>query len=74
VFGGWYTDAALTTPASFTTPLSASMTFYAKWDPSLPVTGGAPNQAELPIALGSLAAGAALLGTTMYRRRRKASR
>lgn len=30
-FGGWFTDAALTTPADFTVPITASTTFYAAW-------------------------------------------
>lgn len=31
VFEGWYTDAALTTPADFTIPVASATTFYAKW-------------------------------------------
>jgi uncharacterized repeat protein (TIGR02543 family) len=72
VFEGWYTDAGLTTPADFSAPLTASTTFYAKWVPSLATTGGGPNQAELPIAIGTLAVGAGLVGTSLYRRRRRA--
>ena len=43
-----------------------------KWDPVLATTGGGPNPAELPIAIGTLAIGAGLLGTVLYRRRRTA--
>lgn len=31
VFNGWFSDAGLTTAADFTTPLTASTTFYASW-------------------------------------------
>jgi len=30
-FGGWYTTAACTTPWNFSTPITASITLYAKW-------------------------------------------
>ena len=30
-FAGWYTDQALTIPFNFTTPITASITLYAKW-------------------------------------------
>jgi uncharacterized repeat protein (TIGR02543 family) len=30
-FGGWYTDAGLTTPYNFSTPVSADITLFAKW-------------------------------------------
>jgi uncharacterized repeat protein (TIGR02543 family) len=30
-FGGWYTDAACTTPWTFTTTVTGAMTLYAKW-------------------------------------------
>jgi uncharacterized repeat protein (TIGR02543 family) len=73
VFGGWYTDPGLTTPADFSAPLTGSTTFYAKWDPALPSTGGGPNQAELPIAIGTLALGAVLVGAALYRRKRTAT-
>ena len=72
VFAGWYADPGLTTPADFSAPLTGSTTFYAKWDPLLPSTGGGPNQAELPIAVGALAVGAGLVSTALYRRKRKA--
>jgi uncharacterized repeat protein (TIGR02543 family) len=72
VFKGWYTNAALTTPADFSVPLTGSTTFFAKWVPLLAATGGGPNQAELPIAIGALAMGVGLFGTALYRRKRKA--
>jgi uncharacterized repeat protein (TIGR02543 family) len=31
-FGGWYSDSALTTPYSFSDPVTADITLYAKWD------------------------------------------
>lgn len=30
-FNGWFSDAALTTPADFSAPVTASTTFYASW-------------------------------------------
>lgn len=30
-FVGWYTDSALTSPFSFSTPINSNMTLYAKW-------------------------------------------
>ena len=32
VFGGWYTDKALTAKYNFSTPVTSSFTLYAKWD------------------------------------------
>ena len=72
-FKGWFTDSALTTPADFTAPLTAATTFYAKWLPSLAATGGAPNQAELPIGIGTLVVGAGLLTVAIIRRRRRSN-
>ncbi|SDR73190.1 InlB B-repeat-containing protein [Microterricola viridarii] len=37
-FNGWFSDAALTVPADFSAPVSASTTFYAKWTAVAPVT------------------------------------
>lgn len=31
-FGGWYSDAELTTAYDFSTPVTANITLYAKWD------------------------------------------
>ncbi|WP_182302052.1 InlB B-repeat-containing protein [Cohnella cholangitidis] len=33
-FGGWYTDAGLTTAFAFTTPITGNTTLYAKWTPN----------------------------------------
>jgi uncharacterized repeat protein (TIGR02543 family) len=68
-FQGWYTDAALTIPADFSVPLSASTTFYAKWLPTLAATGGEANPVEFGAALAVLAAGIGLTAAA-YRRRR----
>jgi uncharacterized repeat protein (TIGR02543 family) len=70
VFKGWYTDPGLTTAADFSAPLSSNTTFYASWAPALAATGGAPNAAELPIGVATLALGAGLVGLAAYRRRR----
>ena len=70
-FKGWYTDAQLTTLADFSAPLTASATFYARFDPALAATGGAPNPVELPIGIAALLAGAALLTVSTVRRRRE---
>jgi uncharacterized repeat protein (TIGR02543 family) len=32
-FGGWYTDTAFRSPYDFTTPVTADITIYAKWEP-----------------------------------------
>jgi hypothetical protein len=40
--------------------------------PALAETGGGPSPVELPMAIGTLAIGAGLLGTALYRRRRRA--
>ena len=31
-FGGWYTDSSCTKPFDFSTPITADITLYAKWD------------------------------------------
>ncbi len=33
IFGGWYSDSALTTEFSFDTPITADTVIYAKWNP-----------------------------------------
>jgi uncharacterized repeat protein (TIGR02543 family) len=43
-FAGWYTDAALTSAFSFTTPITAITTLYAKWTAVVaPVTSAVPS-------------------------------
>ena len=37
-FTGWFSDAALTTPADFSAPITAATTFYAAWSAVVPVT------------------------------------
>jgi uncharacterized repeat protein (TIGR02543 family)/LPXTG-motif cell wall-anchored protein len=68
-FGGWYTDAALTTPANFAAPLTASATLYAKWLPALAATGGTIDPAPVWLGFGALFAGAALVFAGSRRRR-----
>jgi uncharacterized protein (TIGR02145 family)/uncharacterized repeat protein (TIGR02543 family) len=43
IFAGWYADQALTTAFLFTTPITASITLYAKWTPVYTVTYNANN-------------------------------
>lgn len=67
VFNGWFTDAALTVPADFTAPITASSTFYASWSAAapariLPATGGSVDPALAGIGLAALIAGGALIG------------
>jgi uncharacterized repeat protein (TIGR02543 family) len=68
VFKGWYTDAALTTPANFTTALTADQTLYARWDPALAVTGVVFNFAALWGAILSASIGAVLVFWSRRRR------
>ncbi len=68
-FEGWFADDALTVPADFTAPLTASTTYYAKWTAALAATGSTPDAATLPIALGALVAGAGLFAAASRRRR-----
>ena len=68
LFGGWYTDEALTVRADFTAPVMDSLTFYASWTPVLAATGGPANGAELPIGLAAVGLGAGLIGVTLRRR------
>ena len=37
-FAGWYSDAALTSVASFATPITGNTTLYAKWTAIAPIT------------------------------------
>jgi|WetSurMetagenome_2_1015567.scaffolds.fasta_scaffold00108_35 uncharacterized protein (TIGR02145 family)/uncharacterized repeat protein (TIGR02543 family) len=43
VFAGWYSDQALTSQFSFTTPIVAPITLYAKWTPVYTVTYNGNN-------------------------------
>jgi len=68
-FEGWYTDAALTTPADFSAGVTASTTYYAKWVAALAPTGSEPSVVALGSALAALLGGAAILAVTARRRR-----
>ncbi len=68
-FDGWFSDAALTAPADFTQPLTASATFYAKWTPVLPETGAGDPLPQLAAGAMAVLAGAALAGVATARRR-----
>jgi uncharacterized repeat protein (TIGR02543 family)/LPXTG-motif cell wall-anchored protein len=70
VFNGWYTDAALTTPANFTDPLTADQTLFARWDPTLAATGATINYGALWAGAVAVSLGALLL---LWTRRRRAS-
>ncbi|TPW98432.1 InlB B-repeat-containing protein [Schumannella luteola] len=67
-FGGWYLDAALTTPADFSVAVSASTTFYAKWVPALAATGAELSPALVGTAVLALFAGAGALAVARRRR------
>ncbi|WP_129586744.1 InlB B-repeat-containing protein [Microterricola viridarii] len=64
VFDGWFTDAALTVPADFSAPVSASTTFYAKWSAVAPATvtvsfngnGHGASVAPVTVAVGGTVA------------------
>jgi len=71
-FQGWFTDAAFTTPADFTTPLTASATYYAEWVQVLPDTGADASMPQLAAGAAAVLAGAALAGVAAYRRKRQA--
>lgn len=71
-FQGWFTDAAFTTPADFAAPLTASVTYYAKWLRVLPDTGADTSMPQLAAGAAAVLAGAALAGVAAYRRRRQA--
>lgn len=70
-FQGWFTDAALTVPADFSQPLTASVTYYAKWVRVLPATGADVSAPQLAAGVAALLAGAAL-ASVAYRRKRQA--
>ncbi|MDG0810370.1 InlB B-repeat-containing protein [Cohnella rhizosphaerae] len=58
-FGGWYSDAGLSTAYSFTTPVRSNLTLYAKWTAMYKVSfnsnGGSPV-ADQTVASGGQAA------------------
>ena len=67
-FQGWYTNASLTTLADFSAPVTASTTYFARWDPQLAATGVDINPVQIPLAAGSILLGAVLV-LAAYRRR-----
>ena len=76
-FGGWYADATFSTKFDFNSAITANTTVYAKWtknsvtptDPTSPQTGDNSNM-FLWIAL-LFVSGGALVGTTVYGKKRK---
>ncbi len=70
LFGGWYADEALTTPADFSAPLTAATTFFAKWTPELAATGAIVDPAVPGAALLAVMVGIGVV--TLARRRRQA--
>jgi uncharacterized repeat protein (TIGR02543 family) len=70
VFNGWYSDAALTTKADFSAPITSATTFFASWDPALPGTGGTLNPLAAPLGAGALGVGLALFAVGVRRTRR----
>jgi uncharacterized repeat protein (TIGR02543 family) len=67
-FNGWYTDASLTTLADFAAPVTASTTYFARWDPQLAATGVDLNPTVVPLAALTTLLGAAMV-LIAYRRR-----
>jgi uncharacterized repeat protein (TIGR02543 family) len=65
IFNGWYTDAALTTRADFSDPITSDTTLFASWS-VLAVTGQSLNPWLLPGGVALLALG--LLVLAFYRR------
>jgi uncharacterized repeat protein (TIGR02543 family) len=70
-FDGWFSDPALSTPASFTAPVTTSSTFYAKWTAVLAPTGVDVGLAQPAAALSALVAGIGLVVLAARRRRRQ---
>ena len=68
IFNGWYTNAALTTPANFTDPITTNTTLYAGWS-ALAVTGVNINPLTLPLTAGILLLGIALILVSRRRTR-----
>ena len=52
-FGGWYTDAELTIPASFPVAVTYSVSFYAKWTANIPVSSITLNLPTLNMEAGT---------------------
>ncbi len=60
-FQGWYTDEACTTAYDFSSPVTGSLTLYAKWQqnstPSGPNTPSVPSTPGLPVTTGTTTQG-----------------
>lgn len=60
-FQGWYTDAACTAAYDFSSPVTGSLTLYAKWQqnstPSGPNTPSVPSTPSLPVTTGTTTQG-----------------
>jgi uncharacterized repeat protein (TIGR02543 family) len=69
IFKGWFADAAFTTAADFSIPLTESTVYYAAWEKALAATGSTTAAAVMPIAVGALIAGAGLFVAASRRRR-----
>ena len=70
VFKGWFTDPGLTTPADFSAPLTADATFFPSFGIVLATTGGVISPLEVPLGLGGLGAGIAVVAAVAINRRR----
>lgn len=70
-FGGWYTDPACTAKYDFDSVVTADRTLYAKWtnNSGVPSTGDTGNSLLWLTLL--LVSGAALIGTTVYSRKKR---
>lgn len=79
-FGGWYADAACKTVFDFNSAINADTTVYAKWtknaaEPTEPANPDAPqtgdNSNMMLWTLLVVCSGAALVGVTVYSKKRK---
>lgn len=78
-FGGWFTDAALTHAADFSSPIVENTTLYASWSaviiaspgPQLALTGADVNPLVVPLGIVVLALGGLLVS---WSRRRTGNR
>ena len=65
-FNGWFTDAALTVPADFSAPFSASTTLYASWSAvATPTAAPTPVPAPVSPAASPVAPALASTGATI---------
>lgn len=61
-FGGWYTDAGLTTPVNWSSTISENKTYYAKWscEKHITVSWSAPSHGSIVVHQGNSADGPVL--------------